>query len=359
MAARKTGKTATHPLDYSKARIRREVLVRQRRGMWTPEQVESLARHFRLKPGMRLLDAGCGYGYALRTWGRFCLPGGELVGLDREKRLLAGAKRYCRKEGLARAARFVRGDVCAMPFPDGEFDVTLASVVLCHLAEPEKALDEMIRVTRPGGCIVVFDNAISGSPAGGWASWYEPTVKERMLAYEVGLRALVGRKKLGFGDHAVGCYVPGWMEARGLLDVGVRTNERVTWIAPPYRSPEQQVAYRNTKERQKEKGRSRLERRGREQMLAGGCTEKQIRDMRDRGRKMARRLKRAVGAGKAAFAWSGPFWCIWGFKPQAKIDTDISPPRPPRSPIESERTRSTVTRRATLHVVRQNPTTGV
>jgi SAM-dependent methyltransferase len=307
---------AKHSVDYSKARTRREILIRQRRELWTPEQVASLAKHFRLKPGMKLLDVGCGYAYALRTWGRYCLPGGRLVGLDREKKLLAGAKRYCRREGLARAVEFKAGDVYALPFPDGEFDFTLAHVVFCHLKEPEKALDEMIRVTRPGGVVAVFDNAACGGRGGSWRNWYSPGIKQVLRDSELELRTINGRRKLGFGDMGVGCRVPAWLEQRGMNDVGVRMNERVRWFAPPYRSPEQQTEYRSTLERLKEKGRRALESKVDEQQLAGGCTRRQIRAADARGRRTGRRFRRAMKSGTAAYAWYVTFWCIWGFKPQ-------------------------------------------
>ena len=318
-AAKGTAHTKTkHSVDYSKARTRREILIRQRRELWTPEQVASLAKHFRLKPGMKLLDVGCGYAYALRTWGRYCLPGGRLVGLDREKNLLAGAKRFCRREGLSRVVEFKAGDVYALPFPDNEFDFTLAHVVFCHLKEPEKALDEMIRVTRPGGGVAVFDNAASGRRVSGWSSWYSPDIRQELRDGELELRQIRGRARLGFGDLSVGCRIPAWLEQRGMNDVGVRTNERVYWIAPPYRSPEQQTAYHNTLEQLREKGRGSLESKTEEHKLAGGCTRRQIRAAEVRGRRIGRRFRQAVKSGAAAYAWSMPFWCIWGFKPIKK-----------------------------------------
>jgi len=305
-----------HPIDYSRAKTRREVLIRQRRDLWTPEQVESLARHFQLKPGMKMLDAGCGFGYAMRTWGRFCMPGGGLTGLDRDKRLLRQAGRYCRKEGFGRAARFVAGDICGMPFEDNAFDATLAHVVFCHLAEPEKAFDEMIRVTRSGGCVAVFDNALTGSGSSGWTSWREPTVDERLLGHEVGLRMMKGRRELGFGDFSVGCHVPVWMEARGMRNVGVRMNERVVWIAPPYASPEQQTAYRNTLERVREPLRwDRVNKAEVAQMRAGGLARAMFDRHRRINRSVDQAFRKAVKEGTAAYSGSSPFWCIWGFKP--------------------------------------------
>jgi len=304
-----------HPVNYRSAKVRREVLVRQRRELWTPEQVASLAGHFRLKPGKRLLDAGCGFGFALRTWGPYCLPGGKLTGLDRDRKLLAQAARFCNKEGLGKAVRFVAGDICKIPFGSNVFDVALAHVVFCHLAEPEKALDEMIRVTRRGGCVAVFDNALTGGPGSGWFSWHEPSVAERLAQYEVGIRMMAGRRAVGFGDYSVGCHLPSWMEARGLRDVAVRVNERVAWIAPPYFSLEQQATLRNMKESLKEKVRYRVDKSDVEQMRAGGLSRAKFDRNQQLSREHLRAFRKAMKNGTAAFAVSHQFWCVWGFKP--------------------------------------------
>lgn len=303
-------------MNYRSARVRREILIRQRRGLWTPEQVASFVKHFRLKPGTKLLDAGCGYGYIMRTYGPYCLPGGELVGLDRDKKLMAVAARFCRKDGLDKAARFVCSDIYKMPFPDNTFDVGIAHVVLIHLAEPERVLDELIRVTRRGGCIALFEPARSGGSSTGWSSWHEPTIKEQLRDIEVKMRMKSGRVKLGFGDFGVGLRLPAWMEARGLEHVDVRGNERVYWIAPPYRSAGQQTDYRNVKERLKNRVRGgRVRNVSLDQMRAGGLSRAKFDACRRRGRVALRTFRRAMADGTAASAGSSPFWCVWGFKP--------------------------------------------
>jgi len=305
-----------HPMNYRSAKVRREILIRQRRELWTPEQVASFVRHFRLKPGTKLLDAGCGFGYIMRTYGPHCLPGGELVGLDRDKKLMATAARFCRREGLAKAMRFVCGDVCAMPFDDNTFDVSIAHVVLIHLAEPERVLDELIRVTRRGGCIALFEPARSGGSSTGWNSWHEPTIREQLLDVEVKMRKKSGRVKLGFGDFGVGLRLPAWMEARGLERVDVRGNERVYWMAPPYRSAGQQTDYRNVKERLKDRvRRGRVRKVTLDQMRVGGLSRAKFDASLRRARIARRAFCKAMADGTAASAGASAFWCIWGFKP--------------------------------------------
>jgi SAM-dependent methyltransferase len=210
----------------------------------------------------------------------------------------------------------VAGDIYALPFPDDEFDISIAHVVFCHLKEPEKALDELVRVTKRAGCVAVFDNARSPGGGGGWSSAYRPTMRQRLDEFEAGVRSMAGRKKLGFGDFSVGCYVPGWMEARGMTDVDVRTNERVYWVAPPYRSAGQQTDYRNLKERMKENRRGfRLDPDYVRELEAGGSSRALINRIRRYGIRNGRMYRKAVRDGTLAHAWSGPFWCIWGFKP--------------------------------------------
>jgi SAM-dependent methyltransferase len=309
----KTGKPSS--LDYADRAVREEILIRQRRDMWTPEQIASLAKHFRLRPGMALLDAGCGYGYSLRTFGPFCLPRGRLVGIDREAELLDTAARLSAEKGLEDSATFQTGDIYELPFDPNTFDVVMAQVVLCHLTRPQHALDELIRVTKPGGCVAVFDNAIGGCPWG-WESTNRPTIKQMVIRCRQILSAGAGRRKLGHGDWSVGLYIPAWMEARGLRDVDARVNERVRWIAPPYRSAGQKGTLKHTREYFDSGGFNEVKFRNiANELRAAGATEGEVRSAVRSARRRERRFRKALTDGTAAFTHGGTFWCTWGFKP--------------------------------------------
>jgi ubiquinone/menaquinone biosynthesis C-methylase UbiE len=121
------------------------------------------------RAGLRLLDAGCGVGDDARARARLVSPGGAVVGLDASAVMVAEAAR--RSEGLELAVAFVQGDIQALEFPDVTFDGCRAERVFQHLADPEAALHELIRVARPGAMIVVVDSdhgmmALNGSDRG-------------------------------------------------------------------------------------------------------------------------------------------------------------------------------------------------
>jgi len=108
-----------------------------------------------LKPGMRLVDVGCGPGSITRGLAERLVPG-QVVGLDVSRETLDTARRDAAARGLHNLA-YEEGSVYAMPFPDASFDVAYAHQVFQHLREREAALREMFRVVRPGGLVAVRD----------------------------------------------------------------------------------------------------------------------------------------------------------------------------------------------------------
>lgn len=111
-----------------------------------------------------VLDAGCGTG--LFTIGLARADAGWRVeGLDASSGMLAVAVEQAAKHGLQRA-RFRQGDVTALPYADGEFDVVTAAGVIPCLNEPGVALREFHRVLRPRGRLVSveFDRGSMGLP---------------------------------------------------------------------------------------------------------------------------------------------------------------------------------------------------
>jgi SAM-dependent methyltransferase len=85
----------------------------------------------------------------------------EVVGIDRVPELLALAR--VRADGL-QSVTFVEGDAESLPFPDGSFDLGGTLRTLHHTRRPELVVAELVRVTRPGGRILVIDQLAPDDP---------------------------------------------------------------------------------------------------------------------------------------------------------------------------------------------------
>jgi ubiquinone/menaquinone biosynthesis C-methylase UbiE len=106
----------------------------------------------RLRPGLRVLDVGCGTGDHLRVMAPLVAPG-SAVGVDLSATLIACAQR--RTAPALGHVSFQVGDACELPFADAAFDRVLATQVLLHLADPWRAVAQMHRVLRPGGLLSI------------------------------------------------------------------------------------------------------------------------------------------------------------------------------------------------------------
>ena len=113
-------------------------------------EVEMFARLLDFRPGMRILEIGGGVGY---TSYELSALGGRLVDLD----ICPGNAEFVR--GFAAAndldVTSLRGDTCALPFADNLFDAVYSKDAFEHIWDVDSALSEQVRVTRPGGRIVI------------------------------------------------------------------------------------------------------------------------------------------------------------------------------------------------------------
>lgn len=113
-----------------------------------------------LKPDAKVIDIGCGTGDDSRMLAEFVGSGGEVVGLDFSEAMIAEAKNRFRDcEQLV----FVQGSADDLPFDDAVFDAVRVDRVLIHVPDPDKAIDELLRVLKPGGRIVVSEPDMPGA----------------------------------------------------------------------------------------------------------------------------------------------------------------------------------------------------
>jgi len=112
--------------------------------------VITMVSYLNLKPGDEVLDAGCGNGQWI-CWYRDLV--GKIVGVDGQPEMLAAARL---KLGQDKKVELVHANLNQrMPFADGSFDEIVNVLVLGYLQNRDLALDELVRVLRPGGRIAI------------------------------------------------------------------------------------------------------------------------------------------------------------------------------------------------------------
>jgi len=109
-----------------------------------------------LRPGMRVLEAGCGLGDDAFRIAERIIPGGKVIGLDASAAMIEKARRRALTAQLP--VEFLTGDVKDLPFPDHSFARCRIDRVLQHIREPQEAIADLVRVLEPGGLILAYDN---------------------------------------------------------------------------------------------------------------------------------------------------------------------------------------------------------
>ena len=113
---------------------------------------EAVVRSLGITPSLRVLDLGCGDGTTAVPLARL---GAEVVGIDIAKNLVDAGNRRAAEAGLNRL-KFQEGDACNLQgVSDHSFDLTLSVFGAMFAPKPFDVAKEMVRVTKPGGRIVM------------------------------------------------------------------------------------------------------------------------------------------------------------------------------------------------------------
>lgn len=132
-------------------------------GRWSRAVAPHFLRWLRPPRGAKWLDVGCGTGILTEALLDLCEPA-SVVGIDP-----AGAQIEQASRGPAGArAKFQQADAMNLPFPDGSVDIAASALVINFIPDPLRALEEMRRVTAPGGMVAgyVWDFTKELSPSG-------------------------------------------------------------------------------------------------------------------------------------------------------------------------------------------------
>jgi ubiquinone/menaquinone biosynthesis C-methylase UbiE len=110
-----------------------------------------------LQPGQKVLDVGCGPGTDTIPLAQVVGPSGQVVGVDHDATMIAEADKRAAQVGCSAWCHHHQADAAALPLETGTFDTSRSERLFQHVQNPTVVLAEMVRVTKPGGWIVVFD----------------------------------------------------------------------------------------------------------------------------------------------------------------------------------------------------------
>jgi SAM-dependent methyltransferase len=167
----------------------------------------------RLRPGVDVLDVGCGPGTITVDLAARVAPG-RVLGIDNAAEVLDTTRAVARERGVENV-RFAIGDVYALDFPDASFDVVHAHQLLQHLTDPVSALAEMGRVCKPDGIVAARDSDYAAMtwypqlPAlDRWLGLYHDVTRGNSAEADAGRRLLAWARAAGFDD--VRCSASAW-----------------------------------------------------------------------------------------------------------------------------------------------------
>lgn len=315
---------AEKPRDWSEKDLRK-VIVEQRRHLWRQETISRIAGITGIHCGITLADVGCGLGYLGWTFREHFGETGTYLGLDCSEKLLLDAVQMASDWADGCATRFIRSSAHSLPLAGRSVDAAICQTLLMHLADPESALAEMVRITRPGGAVICMEpDNISSSLSVPYTSMPSFPLEERIFCFRVGIIWAEGRKRLGKGDWGIGTRLPLMMAEAGLVGIDARPNDLAVFVQPPYETDAQKCRIGQFIDNLKEKdeaGTRRGWREFRECFLAGGGSRyayyRYRRMMEARRDEVEQEMLKQIEEGTYSRGQTPTgFYCVTGFVPE-------------------------------------------
>ena len=156
------------------------------------------------RPGDRLLDLGCGPGFASIELAERVGPGGHVLAMDESARFIGALAQEANRRSLAQlTARVER--VEALRLDPGSLDGAFARWLFCFLPDPAAVIERVVAGLRPGGRLVVWD----------YLNYFATRLHPRSPAFERVLAAVDESWRRTGGDLNVGERLPGLIAAAG------------------------------------------------------------------------------------------------------------------------------------------------
>jgi SAM-dependent methyltransferase len=217
---------------------------------WNLDHLMLIASRLGLESVGSVLDVGCGVGHWGRLLSSVLPPDATLVGVDQEPEWVVEAS--SRAAQLAPRFRYERGRAEELAFPDDSFDLVTCQTLLIHVDRPGAVIKEMLRVTKPGGLILVAEPNNRVWSLVDTSTTADAPIEDCLGAARFLLTCERGKIALGEGNNSVGDLVPGYLAEQGAIEVQTFICDKPAMLVAPYDSAGQQ-ALRNRAIREAER----------------------------------------------------------------------------------------------------------
>ena len=186
----------------------------------------TLRRHHRylasvIRPGMDILDVGCGTGAITADIARAVGPDGTASGIDRDNANVAGAvQQYGGIENL----RFEAADILALADSfNNRFDIVTAARTIQWISEPKRAISNMKKAAKPGGRVIVLDYNLDETR-------WEPDPPVDFLRFYQGF---LEWRHVNCWDNQMASHLTALFYSEGLNDVASHTSDEIVQRGDP------------------------------------------------------------------------------------------------------------------------------
>ncbi len=207
---------------------------------WNQPFLDLTAQRLELRSHKTMLDVGCGNGHWTRIMASFIDKNAEITAVDSDARWFTENKEL--KEHFSRTGisfNLREGNAQNLPFPDNSFDFVTCQTLLIHVPEPQKAINEMKRVLKPGGTLLCVEPNNIVQSLTKTSLTKNDSIQETLDHIKYRLIIEKGKKNMGRGDNSLGDLLPGMFALEDLRNIEVRLSDKAIAMYPPYDNEEQ------------------------------------------------------------------------------------------------------------------------
>jgi ubiquinone/menaquinone biosynthesis C-methylase UbiE len=183
---------------------------------------------WKLDQACRLVEFGCGFGRIGLEIMRLLTKGSTYTGIDQSSKLISLGRKVWANTPWS--AEFQEGSIYDTHFKDKSFDVSLIHTVLMHVPYPERVINEMVRVTKPGGLVIACEANRNAHTALLHIEEVNHQETVPLELFQTINREI--RKRTGV-DHNIGAKLPVLMHKAGLKQIQMRLSDAARFLYPP------------------------------------------------------------------------------------------------------------------------------